>query len=279
MGTSCFGCRYVQDVKTRPLDPSDAYQQVKIICEKYHYGFTAKCVAPDGFPPNILRYKYWSAKLQTPKYYRLKNQALGLNSSLRTALPSFNFLSLNDDSSASVVVGKWYCPFMFVKEVMKLEDQVKKSMFYEMTLEQRWDKVFECENLENEGKLVSINVVVETEDVCVERRKAVWDERNVNNSVMWFRSINELGGEECRIVGLNMAIVERMKWEQERVGWVSGNGRLGRVERVEEFNGTSEWTKFGCYILVERFVLKRMDGSLVLTYDFKHTHQIRCKWA
>lgn len=160
---------------------------------------------------------------------------------------------------------------------MKLKDQVKKSMFYEMTLEQRWDKVFERENLGKDGNLVSINVVVETEDVCVLERKAVWDEMNVDDKVVWFRS-SDGEGEEYRI-GLNRVIVERMKQEQERVGWVSGDVRSRRVERAdEEFNGTGEWTKFGCYILVESFVLKRMDESLVLKYDFKHTHHIRCKW-
>uniref|UniRef100_A0A6N2LUR0 Uncharacterized protein n=1 Tax=Salix viminalis TaxID=40686 RepID=A0A6N2LUR0_SALVM len=27
-----------------------------------------------------------------------------------------------------------------------------------------------------------------------------------------------------------------------------------------------------------RFALKRMDGSLLLTYDFRYTHRIRSKW-
>ena len=99
----------------------------------------------------------------------------------------------------------------------------------------------------------------------------------VDDGFMWFKSSDGVGGE--RSVGLSMKIVERMKWEQERVGWVSGDERQVRVERVEEFGGTGEWKKFACYVLVERFVLKRMDGSLaLLIYDFKHTHQIRCKW-
>ena len=29
---------------------------------------------------------------------------------------------------------------------MKLKEQMKKSMFYEVTLEQRWEKIFECVN-------------------------------------------------------------------------------------------------------------------------------------
>ena len=79
-------------------------------------------------------------------------------------------------------------------------------------------------------------------------------------------------------MGLSLEVFERMKWEQERAGWVGGNERHVAVKRVEEFGGIGGWKKFGCYVLVERFVLKRLHGSLVLNYDFKHTHQIRCKW-
>ncbi|KAI4357910.1 hypothetical protein L6164_001826 [Bauhinia variegata] len=93
---------------------------------------------------------------------------------------------------------------------------------------------------------------------------------------MWFRSYNNVGTEAS--VGLSTAIVERMKWEQERSGWIEGKEKEVRVERVEELKGNSGWKKFGCYVLVESFVLKRLDGSLVLTYSFRHTHQIRTKW-
>ena len=79
-------------------------------------------------------------------------------------------------------------------------------------------------------------------------------------------------------MGLRVEIVERMKWEQERAGWVGGEDRQARVKRVEEFGGIGGWRKFGCFVLVERFVLKRMDGSLVMTCDFKHTHHIKSKW-
>jgi hypothetical protein len=50
------------------------------------------------------------------------------------------------------------------------------------------------------------------------------------------------------------------------------------VKRTEEFDGKGEWRKFGCYVLVERFALKRMDGNVVLTFDFRHPLQIRSKW-
>ena len=58
-----------------------------------------------------------------------------------------------------MVVGKWYCPFVFVKELGgKLKQQTKKSTFYKMILEQRWEKIFECENVGNDMKVVSVDV-------------------------------------------------------------------------------------------------------------------------
>ena len=69
-----------------------------------------------------------------------------------------------------------------------------------------------------------------------------------------------------------------MKREQVRVGCVGGNEHEEKLEKIEESKGISGWKSFGCYLLVESFVLRRMDGSVVLNYDFKHTHQIKCKW-
>ena len=52
-----------------------------------------------------------------------------------------------------------------------------------------------------------------------------------------------------------------------------------RVERAEDYAGIGGgWTKFDCYVLVETFALRRIDGSLVLSYTFKHTHQIKSRW-
>ncbi|KAM6548232.1 hypothetical protein CsatB_019908 [Cannabis sativa] len=269
MSTSCFSSNKVKDVKPMPLDPFDQNQQVEITCHNDY--FSAKAIAAsDGFPINFLRKKHLIVRMYPP-YYKLR-QALGLNAALRGALPL-----LNNDDSTTLIVGKWYCPFMFVEEVMKLKDQVKRSMFYEMTLEQRWVRVSGCKKLENESNnTVFVNVVLETENVFVEGLKAICDEGNVNTKkVVWFRSCERVGEEYG--IGLNVVIVERMKWEQERVGWVS-NGGKGSVVKEYNYDGLGEWTSFGCYILVESFVLRRMDRTLAFTYDFKHTHQIRCKW-
>ncbi|KAJ1412032.1 hypothetical protein SESBI_20671 [Sesbania bispinosa] len=271
---TCLCCSFVHDVKPRPLEPFNDYQQVEII--KKGYGFHAKSVATDGIPPGLLRNKGWTVHASTPRNYHL-GEALGSNDSLRARLPDFNF-PLSNDCSESVVVGKWYCPFMFVKEGMKLKDQMKMSVFYELTLEQRWEKIFSKENASSgEDVAVLVDVVIETEVVKVAGRDAVWDKNRVVDGALWFKSFDDVGAEAS--VGLSLEIVEGMKWEQERVGWIAGNERQVRVERVEEFGGTNKWKKFSCYVLVESFVLRRMDRRLLLTYDYRHTHQIRCKWV
>jgi hypothetical protein len=270
MGT-CLCCSYVNDVKPTPLEPFNDYQQVEII--KKRHGFHAKSIASDGIPPGLLRKKRWRVYASTPQNYNL-SQALGSNDSLRSKLPNFNF-PVSNDCSESVVVGKWYCPFMFVKEGMKLNEQMKMSMFYELTLVQRWEKIFTKENENNGENNVLVDVVIQTEVAKVGGREAVWDENRLVDGVLWFKSVEDVCEEKS--VGLSLEVVKAMKWEQERFGWIAGNGRQVRVTKVEEFDGTNNWKKFS-YVLVESFVLKRMDGRLVLTYDFRHSHQIRNKW-
>lgn len=278
MGTFCC-CTYISDLKPRELDPLDIDQQVEIIHKK-HRGFTA--VAPNGFPPDFLRRKYWDIYMSTPKTFQL-HEALGLNSSLRTQLPNFNF-SNSDQTSQVLVVGKWYTPFMFVKEDVNLRHQMETSTFYEITLEQRWDKIFECDNVDNNNK-VFVDVFVKTMEVFVSgKREGIWDATDKENKVIWFRSCD--GKEKAIRLGLSLLIVERMVWEEERVGWMGGDSLelVGddrssvRVERVDEFGEKGGWRKFGCFVLVERFVFKRMDGSIALSCDFKHLSKIRCKW-
>ncbi|KAI4357906.1 hypothetical protein L6164_001823 [Bauhinia variegata] len=268
MGT-CFCCNYIKDVTPRPLDPFNMYQQFEIT--KKHSGFGV--INEDGFPPEFLRRKGWHVGSKTPHNYHL-GEALGINSSLRARLPDFNF-PLSNDCSESVVVGKWYCPFMFVKEEgMGLKEQMKMSVFYEMTLEQRWVKIFSWESSNNSENSVVVDVVVQREVAKVAGRDGIWDEKNHADGILWFKSVDNMGMS----IGLSLAIMERMRWEQERVGQGSGNGKEGKLERVFEFRGSQKCKKFGCYVLVESFVLKRMDGSLILTYDYRHTHKVKCKW-
>ncbi|XP_017217858.2 uncharacterized protein LOC108195410 isoform X2 [Daucus carota subsp. sativus] len=271
------GC--VKDVKPRPFDPQDVYQQFEIAnCDSacsQRGTFYTKSVTQDAFPPGFLRTKGWQISTKTPKNYTL-GEALGIDSALRAHLPSLNF-PLSHKSSKAVVVGKWYCPFIFIKDGTSTpRDQMANSMFYEMTLEQRWEKIFEFDYTDH-GNVVMVDAVVPRESVLVGGREAVWNKKNVVGNTIWFKSFGSQG--EDASVGLSLEIVERMKWEEERVGWAGGDEREVRVNRVEEFRGDAEgWKKFGCYVLVESFVLKRMNGSVVMTYDFMHTHQIKCTW-
>ncbi|KAK7823916.1 hypothetical protein CFP56_035019 [Quercus suber] len=89
-------------------------------------------------------------------------------------------------------------------------------------------------NNENQGNVVVVDVLLPREVISIARREVV--DVNVANRVMCFKSINR-EGREIR-VGLNLEVIERMKWEQERVGWVGGNDRQVSLKRVEEFEGT-----------------------------------------
>ncbi|XP_059447971.1 uncharacterized protein LOC132179285 isoform X2 [Corylus avellana] len=269
---SCFGFSYVRDVPPKPLDPNDVDQQFEIF--RKHWGFVAKSLSPDGFPPKFLRSKGWNVSTSTPRDFHL-GDARGIDNALRDRLPDFNF-PLSHKSCQPVVVGKWYSPFMFVREgLLPLKDQMRRSMYYEITLEQRWERMFACErDNESPGNGVAVDAVVQREVVSVAGREAA--DVNVVDGVMWFRSFSKKGEE--MIAGLSLLVVGRMKWEQERVGWVGGEEKQVTLKRVEEFGGNGGWRNFGFYVLVERFVVKRMDGSLLLTYDFNHNQQSRGKW-
>lgn len=262
------------DVESEEPAHHDIYQQFEIQPDGRWGGyFTAKSVAPNGYPPHFLRRKGWSIQTSIPRNFML-DEALGLDSTLRAKLPEFNF-PVSSKSSNVVTVGRWYCPFMFVKDG-KLKDQIKKSMYYEMTLEQRWEQVFASENSYSEGNVV-VEVEVEKEGVVVGGRRVLLGEMKVVDGVMWYGNFSNV--EEVGAVGLSMAVVDRMMWEVERFGWTNGGSRREeRIKMAEENGGGSQWRKFGCYVLVESFVLKRMNGSLVLTHDFKHTHYVRSKW-
>lgn len=284
--TCCF-YSYAPDTQPQRFDPNDVYQQMEISLHgrkisPWGSDFEANSIAPDGYAPGYLgRGEGWKLHIctdQGPEFHL--GDAQGLNAELRTRLPDFDF-SLALEKSKPVVVGKWYSPFMFVKEgtPKTMREEKRMSMFYEITLEQNWEQICACDRntTTNGGNSVAVDAVVKSEVVVVGEREAVADERDLDVGVLWFRIVDNSGLETS--IGLSLALVERMKWEQERVGHVVGKEKEVRVERREEFcGGSSEWKRFGCYVLVERFVLRRMDGSLALTHKFRHTHQIRTKW-
>ncbi|XP_054822967.1 uncharacterized protein LOC129321273 [Prosopis cineraria] len=278
--TSCCFCNIVSDVPPQPLDHNNTHQQFEVVRVEGLFNqwgqFTARSVAPDGVPPRFLESKGWRAYTSTRQNFNL-GEAPGQNPSLRARLPGFDF-PLSRKSSDAVVVGKWYCPFMFIREG-RLKDQVRNSAYYAMTLEQNWEQIFECDSTyyaEGNNNSVAVDVSVQTMRLSVSGNEAQVED--VANGIMWFTSHGN-GENEASRVGLSMAIVERMRWEQERAGYVWGNERHVRVKKVDELGGTDHgWNKYGCYVLVERFVLRRMDGSLVLSWEFKHIHHVRSKW-
>ncbi|KAG8382971.1 hypothetical protein BUALT_Bualt05G0135400 [Buddleja alternifolia] len=152
----------------------------------------------------------WSIYTRSRENIKIDVDAQGLDSKLRARFPEFDDLSISLKSSQPCRVGKWYCPFVFVKEGT-LRDQVERSMYYEMTLEQRWEQIFTCQKntYNNPGNSVAIDALLEKEEVFVREVKALWSENNVANGVIWFMSYGPGGGETR--VGLRVEVVERMK--------------------------------------------------------------------
>ena len=271
---ACCFSDILMEKKPKSFDLKDLYQQFKIHSHQSG-GFFAKSIAPDGIPPKSLRRKGW--KVRSSSSLRRLGEALGLDTSLRELLPDFNFPILRK-RSASVVVGKWFCPFIFVREKAGLKRQMKKSTFYSMTLEQKWEEIYSCGNVDSEDNVVIVNVDVKREVTLVARKEAMKDDRNGENGFIWFKVDNPNGRGGVLGVGLSSAIVENIRWVEEAGGWVNGAEREVKVERVEQISSETEWERFGCYVLVESFVLRRMDGSLVMKWDFRHTDRIQCKW-
>ncbi|EOY01485.1 Uncharacterized protein TCM_011356 [Theobroma cacao] len=245
----CFGLCKLKDYNVREL-PFPQNKELLLQYRVYYRG--------DDDSANIRKYDYYpvllipvlNQPLSSNRIAQL-SEAPGLDATLRACLPELNF-------PLSCIV----------------KDHIRTSMYYEITLVHKWKQILECENHGNKGNAVAVDVSVHKELVSIAGREV--HERNVADQVMWFRSSSDAGGEVT--VGLSLAIVERMKWEEERFGWISGNEEKPSVTKGEEYAGIAGWKKFGCYVVVESFILKRMNGSLILTYDFNHTKQIRSRW-
>lgn len=75
-------------------------------------------------------------------------------------------------------------------------------------------------------------------------------------------------------VRLSWPIIAKIRADQGR----EGSEAIGRDERVNKlFSNTGIGKEFVCYVVVERYVLKRMDESVVLTYSFRYGNQINWK--
>ncbi|CAA6670079.1 unnamed protein product [Spirodela intermedia] len=254
-------CSSVNDVNPRPFGMGQFY---------------ARAVATDGFPPYFLRLKDWWLNTDFKRKPGLDIEpAAGVNEALRARMPDASF-PISSQRSPAAVVGKWYTPFFFIKEeLFRLKDQVKRSLFYEVTLEQFWEAIHFSENRSGEGRrTVEVRARVQTETAMLCGGELVGDVSPSADRVVWFRPAESVTGA----VGLSSPIVERMRWEVARAGWVAGKSGVDVLEREEEYRGGSAWTAFGCFVLVERFSLRRLDGSLVLGCDFRYTNKIITKW-
>ncbi|XP_052877376.1 uncharacterized protein LOC108471863 [Gossypium arboreum] len=184
----------------------------------------------------------------------LARNARGLDDSIRSRLPELN-------SRTNMITGKWYTPFVFVKESSMMRVQMEKSLFYIVTLEKLWEKICSWENDgSSKGDVMTLNVEIKREIDFLFGVEVLGGSEMDNEGFVWFR----YGDEK---LGLSLAVLEGMRWLEEVVGWVDG---VERVERVVEIGGG--WRRIDCYVLVERFALRRMDGTLVLNCDFRHTH-------
>jgi len=199
-----------------------------------------------------------------------------MDSALRRRMPDFQSLTVAERRSPAVLVGRWYVPFMFVKAdgYRSLKDQFRRCTFYEMTMDQIWVQISSCDNPCGEPGNVKVSATVPRPLAQLDGTSMVqegWP--RAGGGAVWFRPAAP--GATAAAVALDTVVWERMMWELERGGWVA-NGDQERIERVERRD--CHWHKFACYVLLERFQLKRMDGSLALTCEFRHTDKIKTKW-
>ncbi|TYI58313.1 hypothetical protein E1A91_D11G347800v1 [Gossypium mustelinum] len=254
----CCSRRIIQDIEPKPFDHRDQYQQFRI-CSDDVGSFYAKPIVPHSFPPTFLRFKF-TLFVKKKRVHHLQDNARGLDDSIRSQLPEL-------DSGTNMIIGKWYTPFVFVKESSMMRVQMEKSLFYIVTLEKLWEKICSWENDgSSKGDVMTLNVEIKRKIDFLFGVEVLRGSEMDNEGFVWFR----YGGEK---LGLSLAVLEGMRWLEEVVGWVDG---VERVERVVEIGGGRR--RIDCYVLVERFALRRMDGTLVLNCDFRHTHEIRTKW-
>ncbi|TVU06061.1 hypothetical protein EJB05_49252, partial [Eragrostis curvula] len=247
----CCFCRCIKDAKPRPFDPADVYQQMEIV-QKRPGKFTAKAVAPDGFPHFLYRKKHWRVFASMPKNFDL-GEAPGTDSALRSR--HLAEVSLVEAFSAPMnfAVGKWYCPFYLIQEDgMAPSEQMDRSAFYEVTLEQLWEAVDARGGSKTTSKkeLIAGNVEAEEEAAGSSRH---------GDAYVWFRAA--AAGQK---IGVATSVLERMLWEQYKGGWVGNEENDGHVAA-------------GVLVLVERFVVKRMDGTVAVAFDFAHLNKVRAK--
>ncbi|TVU06062.1 hypothetical protein EJB05_49253, partial [Eragrostis curvula] len=250
--TPCCFFRCINDAEPQPFDSADVYQQVEIV-QRRRGRFTARAVAADGFPYFLFHKKYWRVYASKPKNFDLA-EARGLDAALRSRQLSDagGLLGTIPALASTAAVGRWYCPFYLIKEDgVSLREQMDRSAFYEVVLEQRWEPVHE---LGGRSKLGSKKVLISG---SVEAKLEAGGSRH-GDAYVWFRA-----AATGQRMGLSTSVWERMRWEEYRGGWVDEEEDAGQVA--------------GGSVLVERFVFRKMDGSVAVAFDFMHLNKVRAK--
>ncbi|KAF8735248.1 hypothetical protein HU200_014499 [Digitaria exilis] len=240
MATCCF-CRCINDVEPRPFHPADIYQQLEIVPAP------AGMVHGEGRRPR--RLPVVDPRPQVLEGVRVRIQEIqpgeapGLDAVLRSSQ-----LAVADTAAA---VRKSYSPFFLVKEAgVAPREQMERSAFYEVTLEQRWEPVHQHgggSKLGSRKALVGGVVEAEQESLMNSRQ---------GDGYVWFKA-----AATGQVVGVCTSMWERMLWEQYRGGWVDEEEDAGKVA--------------GGWVLVERFVVKRLDGRVVVAFEFVHLNKVR----
>ncbi|CAO2201713.1 unnamed protein product [Urochloa humidicola] len=244
---TCCLCRCFPDVEPRPFDPADVYQQIEVVQHRRGL-FTAKAVAADGVPPSFYRTKYWEVYDYESRKKIDFGDALGLDAKLRSR------------RLAAGPVGKWYCPFFLIREHgFPPRKQVDRSLLYVVVLEQRWEPVHgdAVRHGRDISKVASRKVLISGSVEAKSEAMRSWHDDDDGDTYMWFAAAT---GER---VGVCTIVWERMLWEQSRGGWVDEAMEAGSVA-------------YGL-VLVERFVVKRMDRSVVVAFDFVHHNKVKAE--
>ncbi|XP_047046227.1 uncharacterized protein LOC124651130 [Lolium rigidum] len=188
--------------------------------------------------PGGIPYKLYGSKYWRAYASRPKNLDLGEARGINAAVRSRQLTT----PRPRAVVGRWYCPFYLVKEGgLSPAEQLDRAAFYEVTLEQRWEPI--------RDDAVSSRVLI---GGSIEARQEV-SSSSYGNGYVWF-----ISPATWQRVGVSTAMWERMRWEEYMGGW------------VDEETG---WVP-GRSVLVERFAVKRRDGSVAMAFEFAHINKI-----
>ncbi|GMH20686.1 hypothetical protein Nepgr_022527 [Nepenthes gracilis] len=232
-------------------------------------GFYAKSASCESIPPAFLRRKGWqlhsscsicwgSTRLSDPTYYNTR----------------------------AVVVGRWHRPFLFINEAAKLKRHMEKSLFYEVTLQQSWQEIYSHENESGgEENVVRVRATVKREEPLFYGVEVVKDWGCLGDGWASFKGSSNWNDGRGVKLGLSLAVVENMRGIEEERRWIDGDGgcRGGSRDEVDKRVEQGRridygWRRFGCFVLVESFLVRRMNWILIMKYNFRHSHKVQGRW-